>query len=69
VIYDIILTKHTSIKAGSMTKEKFLTVRWNDLLTLGLGIPGLIYILFAFSNSYWSTRGGMIGLSIIGFLY
>lgn len=27
-----------------MTREKFLTVRWNNLLSLGLGIPALIYV-------------------------
>jgi len=52
-----------------MTKEKFLTVRWNNLLTLGLGLPGLIYVVYAFSTSTWSGRGGLIGLSIIGVLY
>ena len=49
-----------------MTKEKFLTVRWNNLLSLGLGIPALIYVIVAFSTSVWSTRGGLIGLAIIG---
>lgn len=52
-----------------MTKDKFLTVRWNNLLTLGLGIPSLVYILIAFSNSLWTTKAGLIGLSIIGVLY
>jgi hypothetical protein len=52
-----------------MTKEKFLTVRWNNLLTLGLGLPALIYVVVAFSNSLWTGRGGLIGLSIIGVLY
>ncbi len=52
-----------------MTKEKFLTVRWNNLLTLGLGIPGLIYVVVAFSASFWSTSGGLIGLAVIGVLY
>jgi hypothetical protein len=52
-----------------MTKEKFLTVRWNNWLTLGLGLPTLIYVLVAFSTGIWSTRGGLIGLSIIGVLY
>ena len=52
-----------------MTKEKFLTVRWNNWLTLGLGIPALIYVIVAFSNSFWTTRWGLIGLSIIGVLY
>jgi len=52
-----------------MTKEKFLTVRWNNLLTLGLGVPTLIYMVVAFSASFWSGKGGLIGLSIIGALY
>lgn len=52
-----------------MTKEKFLTVRWNNILTLALGIPALIYILYALSSDLWSTRGGLIGLAIIGVLY
>ena len=52
-----------------MKKEKFLTIRWNNLLSLGLGIPALIYVVVALSTSVWSGRGGMIGLSIIGVLY
>jgi hypothetical protein len=52
-----------------MTKEKFLTVRWNNWLTLGLGIPGLIFVVAAFSNSLWTSKAGMIWLSIIGVLY
>ena len=52
-----------------MTKEKFLTVRWNNLLTLGLGFPTLIYVASAFSSSLWLTKGGLIGLAIIGVLY
>ena len=52
-----------------MTKEKFLTVRWNNLLSLGLGIPALIYVVAALSTSVWSERSGLIGLAIIGALY
>lgn len=52
-----------------MTKEKFLTVRWNNILTVGLGVPALVYIVAAFSESLWSTRGGLIGLAAIGVLY
>lgn len=52
-----------------MTKEKFLTVRWNNWLTLGLGIPGLIFVVAAFSGPMWAEKGGLIGLSIIGVLY
>ena len=52
-----------------MTKEKFLTIRWNNLLTLGLGLPALLYVVYAFSTSVWTSRGGFIGLSVIGVLY
>jgi hypothetical protein len=52
-----------------MTKENFLTVRWNNWLTLGLGLPALIYVVVAFSTSLWSAKGGLIGLSVVGVLY
>ena len=52
-----------------MIKEKFLTVRWNNWLSLGLGVPALIYIMYALANSLWTTRGGLIGLAIIGVVY
>jgi hypothetical protein len=52
-----------------MTKDDFLTVRWNNWLTLALGIPGLVFVLWALSGSLWSEKGGLIGLSIIGVLY
>ena len=52
-----------------MTKDQFLTVRWNDWRTLTLGLPALVFILYAFSTSVWTGRGGLIVLSIIGVLY
>ena len=52
-----------------MTKERFLTIRWNNWLSLGLGLPALFYVVYAFSTSVWSGRGGLIGLSVIGALY
>ena len=52
-----------------MSKEKFLTVRWNNRLTLALGIPTLMYVIAAFSMSFWSGRDGLIGLAILGALY
>ena len=52
-----------------MNKENFLTVRWNNILTLVLGIPALIYILYALSGSLWTSKGGLIVLSIIGVVY
>ncbi len=52
-----------------MNKEKFLTVRWNNILSLGLGIPTLIYVVVAFSSSVWLGKGGLIGLAIFGALF
>ena len=52
-----------------MTKEEFLTVRWNNLLSLGLGLPALIYVIVVLSTSAWSGRGGFTGLAVIGVLY
>ena len=65
--------KRKGIKAaqyrGIMTKEKFLTVRWNNLLSLALGIPALIYAVVVLSTSTLSDRAGFIGLVVIGVLY
>jgi hypothetical protein len=52
-----------------MTKEEFLTVRWNNLLALGLGLPALIYVAVVLSTSVLSDSAGFIGLVIIGVLY
>jgi len=52
-----------------MNKERMLTIRWNNLLTIGLGIPTLAYILYAFSQPLWTTKGGLIILSVLGVLY
>ena len=52
-----------------MTKEKFFTIRWNNILTFALGTPTLVYIIWAFSGSYWTTRPGLIWLALIGVVY
>jgi hypothetical protein len=52
-----------------VNKEKLLTVRWNNLLALGLGIPALIYAVIALSTSLASELVGFVGLAVIGVLY
>ena len=52
-----------------MIKEEFFTIRWNNLLALGVGLPALVYVVAAFSTSAWTARGGLIGLAVIGVLY
>ena len=52
-----------------MTKEDFLTVRWNNLLSLGLGLILLIYVAVVLSTSVLSDRAAFIGLVVLGVLY
>ena len=53
----------------TVNKDRFLTVRWNNLLTLALGLPTLAYVVVAFATSIWPTQGGLIGLATIGVFY
>ena len=52
-----------------MTKEKFLTKRWNNWLTLGLGLPTLIYGVVVLSTSVLSDFAGFIGMAVMGAVY
>ena len=52
-----------------MTKEKFLTQRWNNWLTLGMGIPVLIYAVVVLSTSVLSDFAGFIGIAVMGSLF
>ena len=52
-----------------MDREKVLTVRWNNLLALGLGLPALGYAVFVLTTSVLSDVAGFIGMVVIGVLY
>jgi hypothetical protein len=52
-----------------MTKENFLTVRWNNLLSLSLGLIVLMYVVGAFATGVWPDRDGFIGIAVLGALY
>jgi hypothetical protein len=52
-----------------MTKEKFLTASWNNVLTLALGLVFVIYALVVWSTSGLSDSAAFIGLVIIGAVY
>lgn len=54
---------------ASMTKERFLTVRWNNLLSFGLGALVLVYAVVVLSTSLLSDLAGFTGLVVIGVLY
>jgi len=49
--------------------EKFLTVRWNNILSLVLGIPVLIYAVVVLSTSVLSDFWAFNGMAIMGVLY
>jgi hypothetical protein len=53
----------------TMTRERFLTVRWNNWLTLALGLPALIYGIAVLSTSALSDFWGFVGMVIVGVLY
>ena len=52
-----------------MTKEQFLTVLWNNWLTLALGLPTLIYVIVVLSTSVLSDFWSFLGMVIMGVLY
>ncbi len=52
-----------------MTKDKLLTVRWNNWLTLAFGLPALGYAVFALSTSVMSDFAGFLGMVIAGVVY
>lgn len=48
---------------------KYLTPRWNNLLSLVLGIPAAAFVVVAYSTGLWSQLGGLIGMGLIGVFY
>jgi len=53
----------------SVTKAKFLTVGWNNLLSRALGALFLTYAVVVLSTSLLSDMAGFIGLVVLGVLY
>lgn len=52
-----------------MTKDRFLTARWNNALALGLGLVLLLYAAAALALPEVSERAAFIGLTLLGVLY
>ena len=49
--------------------EKFLTVRWNNWIALGVGIPVLVYAVVVLSTSGSVGLAGCIGMAVLGVIY
>ncbi len=52
-----------------MTKEKFLTRRWNNWLALAMGIPFLVFGILFLSGDLMSDLSGLVTLAIAGAVY
>ena len=52
-----------------MTRDKFFTRRWNNWLTLAMGLPTLIYVVVVLSTSLLSDFAAFIGIAVIGAIY
>ena len=52
-----------------MTKDRFLTIRWNNWLSLAFGLPALGFAVFALSTSVMSDFTSFLGMVIIGAVY
>ena len=52
-----------------MKREEFLTLRWNNILTLGFGLIMLAYVAFVLFTSALSDVAAFIGLVLIGAVY
>lgn len=56
-------------KEDAMTKENFLTKSWNNWLTIGLGIPAMVFAYVVLTTSVMSDFTGFIGMVLIGATY
>ncbi len=54
---------------NAANRDRFLTVRWNNALVAGLGLPALIYAAIALSTTALSDRSAFVGLVIFGAFY
>ena len=64
-----IIRKSNLVRRDALTKERFLTIGWNNLLMLGLGFLVLAYAAVALSTSVLSDIAAFIGLVLIGVVY
>lgn len=54
---------------NATNRDRFLTVRWNNALVAGLGLPALAYAAVALFTSALSDRSAFIWLVVIGAVY
>jgi hypothetical protein len=52
-----------------MNRERFLTRRWNYIISLVQGVPTFAFAIYGLSTPLGEMRTGMIVLSILGALF
>ena len=50
-------------------RDRLLTARWSNILTLSLGLPALAFALVALTTDAVSDRAAFIGLVVVGAFY
>ena len=50
-------------------RDRFLTVRWNNILTIALGAPTAVFALVALTSDTFSDFAAFIGLVIASSFY
>lgn len=50
-------------------RDRLLTVRWNNRLSIGLGVPALVYVGFALRRDTLSDGAAFAWLVLIGVVY
>lgn len=52
-----------------MNRARFLTARWNYIISLVQGLPTFAFAVFGLATPLGETRTGMIVLSVLGALF
>ena len=52
-----------------VTREAFLTRRWNYIISLAQGLPTFAFIGYGLATPYGESQQGMIVLSVLGALF
>ncbi len=52
-----------------MNRDRFLTRRWNYIITLVQGPPTVAFVVYGLTSGYGETQQGMIVLSVLGALF
>ena len=52
-----------------MTRDAFLTRRWNVWITAVQGLPTFLFVAYGLATPFGETQAGMVVLSVLGALF